>query len=275
MKKLKLILTSIATLTLSASLLAGCGTSQSKNSDDKAASASGKVLSDKKLTIAINATFPPFESVKVNSNGDKDYEGLDLDVIKYMSEDMGFTYEINDMKFSGLIGSLQSKRADVVISGISPTGERKENADFTDSYFFPKTAILSKKGSNITKETLKGKKVSTTFGTSYEKLAKSFDGVEVTSLDSSPAAVKELTSGRVDGAILDAQQCDSIIKEDSTLEKHIISDVQVPVEESFAIACQKDSELTKLFNDEIKKMKDNGKLNEIIKKWVGEEYTIK
>jgi ABC-type amino acid transport substrate-binding protein len=280
MKKLKLISTTIASLALCLTMLAGCGTSQSTSSKDsnatKTSDNSKKPLAGKKLALAINATFPPFESVKMDSNGNNTYVGMDIDIVNYLSQQMGFTYEISDMKFSGLVGSLQSKRADFVISGISPTAERKKNVDFTDSYFFPKTAILCKKGTNYTtKESLKGKKVSTSFGTTYEKLAKSIEGVEVSSVDSSTAAAQEVTSGRVDGAVLDALQCDKFVKADPTLEKHIIAETTIPVDESFAIACQKDSELTKLFNEEISKMKKNGKLNEIIKKWVGDEYIQK
>ncbi|MBP2652112.1 MAG: artP [Firmicutes bacterium] len=260
-------------------VLAGCGTNSSDNSANKPAAQStdaSKPLAGKKLVLAVNATFPPFESVKMDANGNKVFEGVDIDIVNYLAEQLGFTYEVTDMKFSGLVGALQSKRADFVISGISPTAERKENADFTESYFFPKTAILCKKGSNLTtKDSLENKKVSTSFGSTYEKLAKSIPGVEVVSVDSSTVAVQEVVNGRVDAAIIDALQSEKFLNADNTLEKHIISEETIPLDESFAIACQKNSELTKLFDAELAKMKQNGKLNEIIKKWVGDEYVVK
>ena len=77
----------------------------------------------KKLVVAINATFPPFESVK---EGTKDYSGIDIEIAQYIGKKLGKTVEFNDMKFASLVPTLQSGRADMIISGISPTAKRKK-----------------------------------------------------------------------------------------------------------------------------------------------------
>lgn len=97
--------------------LAGCGGDQ--KADSKAAAADGG-----KMVIAINSTFPPFESVK---EGTSDYTGIDIDIAEYIAKKTNKKIEFTDMKFASLVPTLQSGRADMIISAISPTDERKKS----------------------------------------------------------------------------------------------------------------------------------------------------
>ena len=81
--------------------IAGCGGGD-KAAENKPAADGGK------LVIAINSTFPPFESVK---EGTSDYTGIDIDIAQYMAKKMGKTAEFTDMKFASLVPTLQSGRA--------------------------------------------------------------------------------------------------------------------------------------------------------------------
>ena len=108
MKRNKALLFCCAVL-LAAGMLAGC------------ASAADKPLAGKHFKLAMNATFAPFESVSIKSDGKSEIVGFDVDLLNAMAADLGFTYEIKDMEFKGLIGELHSGRADFVISGLSPT----------------------------------------------------------------------------------------------------------------------------------------------------------
>lgn len=73
--------------------LAGCGGNDAKKE-------AGKTGGDgKKLVVAINATFPPFESVK---EGTKDYTGIDIEIAQYIGKKLGKTVEFQDMKFASL-----------------------------------------------------------------------------------------------------------------------------------------------------------------------------
>lgn len=81
-----------------------------------------------KWVVAINSTFPPFESVK---EGTKDYQGVDIDIAHYIAKKMNKKIEFTDMKFASLVPTLQSGRADVIISAISPTSEREKVVSFS------------------------------------------------------------------------------------------------------------------------------------------------
>lgn len=247
--------------------------SQNEQSSEKSdSSETEKPLQGKKLTLAINATFAPFESVKINGEGKTEFEGVDIDIANHLAEKLGFEMEITDMAFAGLIGALTSNRADFVISGISPTEERLKNVDFTTSYFFPSVAIISRKESAYKDESeLNGKKVAVPFGTTYEIKAKSIEGVEIASIDGTPAVIQELKNKRVDAAIIDGCQAAEFVKQNPDLQYSLFP-VERVIEESFAIATPKDSELLPTLDEALKEMMENGELDKIISKWLGEEY---
>lgn len=267
MKKSKIlwIVTGMLVLML---VVSGCGSkASSSNKTD-----SSKPLSGKTYTVAINATFPPFESTKINKNtGKTEYVGFDMDLLKQMSKDLGFKYKIKNMDFKGLVGAVQSNRADIIISGISPTAQRKKSVSFSNPYFQAKTAALYKKSDPYkTNASLKGVKVSTVFGTEYDNLAKAV-GAKVTSLDSSPAAIQELTNNSAKAVILDASQAAVKAKQNKKLSYSIL-DAEDKVSSDFAMAFPKGSKLTKTFNKEIKALKKDGTIKKLTVKWMGKQF---
>lgn len=233
-----------------------------------------KPFEGKHFVMATSANFPPLEYVTLDEKGQNKVVGFDIDLAAALSEELGFTYEIMNTQFSSLIGGLQSKRVDFIISGMSPTDERKKSVDFTNGYFFPKIAVISLKGDKEypTLKSLEGKKIATTFGTSYEKIAQGVKGAQLVSLENSVVSVQEVLSGRVDGAIVDGSHAAEFIKKQPKLTYHILTEKESPAtNSSFAIACQKNSPLTEEFNKALITLKENGKLNEIAVKWLGDE----
>ena len=97
--KMKSIFAFLATAML-AMMLVGCG-----GEKKDAAADAGK---GDKWVVAINSTFPPFESVK---EGTKDYQGVDIDIAHYIAKKMNKKIEFTDMKFASLVPTLQSGRA--------------------------------------------------------------------------------------------------------------------------------------------------------------------
>lgn len=233
-----------------------------------------KIFEGKHFVMATSANFPPLESLVLDENGQNKVVGFDVDLAEVLSKELGFTFEIMNTQFSSLIGGLQGKRVDFVISGMSATEERKQSIDFTNGYFFPKIAIISLKGDKEypTLKSLEGKKIATTFGTNYEKIAQGVKGAELVSLENSVVAVQEVLNGRVEGAIVDGRHAVEIVKKQPKLVYHILTGEEAQDSDSaFAIACQKNSPLTEEFNKALVTLKENGTLSKIAKKWLGEE----
>ena len=246
---------------LSALLIAGCGGSDTKK--DAAKGNDG----GKKLVVAINATFPPFESVK---EGTKDYSGIDIEIAQYIGKKLGRPVEFQDMKFASLVPTLQSGRADMIVSGISPTAKRKEVVSFSKPYYFPMKALIFKKGTGFKSlADLKGKKAGASMGTTYVKELKEAGGIEVTELDNTPLVVQDIKNSRLDAGLFDSAQASVFVKENPDLEMAIL-DLPVVNDDTFAIALPKDSKDVAKINDILKEMKSNGEFHKILVKYLGE-----
>ena len=146
MKMKKLAAVALAVV-MSVSMLAGCGSSNDKKSAESSTSANGtatvKTAKDGVLTMATNATFPPYESYEGN-----DIVGIDADIAKAIADKLGLKLEIQDMEFNSIITAVQSGKADLGLAGMTVTDERKQSVDFTDSYATGIQSVIVKEGSS-------------------------------------------------------------------------------------------------------------------------------
>lgn len=268
-KLLSIILASVMMMSFAA-----CGAKEEKPADGAATPSQEQPQAEGEKdentwVMAINATFPPFESVDEN-DGTK-YIGVDIDIANHIAEKLGKKLVINDMQFSALVPTMTSGRADIIVSGISPTAERLEVIDFSKPYFFPMNAIICAKGSNYTElASLEGKKIGVSMGTSYANVAKSVKGAEVLELDSTPLVIQEIVNGRCDAGIFDATQAAEFCKQNEGLESFVISS-NIELGDTFAIAVPKGAPYLEDINKVLDEMKTDGTLHDILVKWIGEE----
>ena len=97
-----------------------------------------------KLTIGTASGYPPYEFVDAAS-GDQSVIGIDIELAQAIADKLGVKLEVQDMNFSSLLTSLSAGKVDMAIAGISPTDERKETYDFSDSYLFADQSIIINK----------------------------------------------------------------------------------------------------------------------------------
>jgi polar amino acid transport system substrate-binding protein len=255
MKRIRFLLTAFLTTLLAIITFTACNPSSNTSS-------SGKPV----LTMATSADYPPYEFVD-SSSGSQSIMGFDVEIAKYIADKLGYELKINNIDFNGLIPSLQSKRADFVMAGMTPTPERKQNVDFSDIYYEAKNTIVAKKGSNLTtKESLSGKSVGVQLGSIQEGEAKKFKGANVKSLNRISEMIQELKSGRVNALIIEDTVAKGFIQSNPDLEFNLIPNEG---EAGSAIAFPKGSELPAKFNPILAELKSSGKLEELIKKWFG------
>ena len=254
-KVIGLFLTTI----LAVGLLAGCGESKSANAGDKT------------LVMATSADYPPFEYIETDKS--KEIIGFDVDLAKAIATKLGYEVKVEDMDFGGLVQSLKSGQADFVLAGMTPTEKRKKNVDFSDIYYTAQHMIISKKDSGIeTLEDLKGKTVGVQLGSIQEGKAEEINktvAIKVENRNRIPELIQELKAGRFDAIIIEDTVAKGYLEKEADLTNFTMSDD--PEEAGSAIAFPKDSELTNKFNSELKKMKENGELQELIVKWFGGE----
>lgn len=100
---------------------------------------------ENKIIVGTSADFPPFEYKDTNGN----IIGFDIDLIKKILTDEGYTVEVQDIGFDSLIPSLQTDKIDVIAAAMTITDERKQQVDFSNPYYDANQSVLVKTGSDV------------------------------------------------------------------------------------------------------------------------------
>ena len=94
-------------------------------------------------------------------------KGLDIDLANELAKRLGVKIAWSETPFAELIPSLQTKRADFIISGISDRASRRETADFVDYLVTgPQFFVLAESDAKVVID-LCGRKIGTTRSTSF------------------------------------------------------------------------------------------------------------
>ncbi|CAM3745116.1 transporter substrate-binding domain-containing protein [Alicyclobacillus pomorum] len=261
MKKTAWIST-MATSVALMSVLTGCGAPSSDNrtsSTGATPSAGGPTL-----VLATSADYKPYEFHDTSSGQDK-IVGFDMDVANAIAKQLHFNIKVEDMDFDGLIGALQSGRADFVIAGMTPTAERKKSVDFSDVYYQATNIVLTKKGHAVKSlDDLKGETVAAQLGSVQETAAKAIPGVKVESLNTIPNVVQEVVTNRAQAAVIEDTVAKGYVQNNPSLQINEIPGVK---SNGSAIAFPKGSKWVSKFNTAIEKMKQDGELQQLADKW--------
>lgn len=217
--------------------------------------------------MATSADYPPYEFVD-STSGSQEIIGFDVEIAEYITNELGYDLEIQNVDFNGLIPALQANRADFVMAGMTPTEERKQNVDFSDIYYEAKNTIVAVQGSDLTTaESLNGKTVGVQLGSIQEGAAKEIQGANVKSLNRISEMIQELKAGRVDALIMEDTVAAGFVSNNPDLQ---FNEIPTEGESGSAIAFPKGSELRDEFNTVLQEMQQNGTMEELVNKWFGE-----
>ncbi|KMK76664.1 ABC transporter substrate-binding protein [Alkalihalobacillus pseudalcaliphilus] len=251
------------TAVLSVGLLAACGTADDNNQG------SGETEVDENaetLVMGTSADYPPFESVDITTG---EYVGLDIDIAKHITSELGYNLKIENMDFSTLQPSLQSDRIDFAISAMNATPDRKENLDFSTEYYdaINEMVFLEEDG-YTTLEELEGLTIGVQLGSIQQDAAEELGeeyGFEVKPFDRIPETVQELQTGRIAGILME-----NSVAADYTERQDTLASFAIDTEDQggYAIAFNKGSDLVEEFNEVLDEMIESGLLEELINEWV-------
>jgi polar amino acid transport system substrate-binding protein len=145
---------------LAIALAAMIGTSQVANAD-----ALDDIKKSGKIRIAIDLGVPPYGMTDAQMQP----TGLDVEAAKALAKDWGLQFEHVPTTGASRIPSLQTGKADLVISSLSYTAERAKVIDFSKGYAVLRTVIAAPKGVTVKSlAELDGKTVGTVRGTTHD-----------------------------------------------------------------------------------------------------------
>ena len=258
-------------------IFTACGTDNSASSSNPNATKTEESVVDKikasgKLVMGTNAAFPPFEYVEVVDSKNQ-IVGFDIDIATEIAKELGVELEIKDINFQSLLIELEAGTIDMVAAGMTIKPDRLEQADFSDTYFNAKQAVIvleddDKINSAADLEGLKiGCQVSTTGQGVTEEITD-----KVSAYNAITQGVMDLQQGKLDAVIIDLEPAKAITAANKDSDKPVkyleFDDFEA---EDYAIALKKvssgDNELRDVVNTVLARIKSDGTYEELVNKY--------
>ena len=255
---MKKVLVLVLAAVLLCSCLISCGSTVDASKDVENIKAKGK------LVVGMECAYAPYNWAQPSANeftvplSDGSYaDGYDVRIAKAIADDLGVELVITPTVWDGLIPSLQSGAIDMIIAGMSPTEERKESIDFSDTYFDSNLVMVVKKDgayANATKiADFSGAKITGQLNTFHYDVIDQIEGVtKTTALEDFAALMTALKSGAIDGYVCEKPGAVSAVasNEDFAFVEFAEGNGFAcdPAESSISVGIRKDSSLTAEIN---------------------------
>lgn len=240
---------------------AACSDEKAPAANDGAAEATNGTL-----VMGTNAAFPPYEFVDENGN----VAGIDAEIAAAVAEKLGMNLEIKDMAFDSLITAVSTGNIDIVLAGMTVTPERMEAVNFTDSYATGIQVVIVKDGSEIASiDDLAGKKIGVQTGTTGDIYCAGDYGEDaVMRFDNGALAITALFNDQVDCVVIDNEPAKAFVEANEGLK---ILETEYITENYAAAIAKENTELLDNVNAALAELKEEGKLDEIIGKYIKAE----
>ena len=242
-------------------ILAGCGNGTTEDSS----AADGSAESDA-FVVGMEAGYPPFNwTQNDDSNGavkidgaDGYANGYDVQMAQKVADGLGKELVIVKTEWDGLVPALVSSKIDAIVAGMSPTDERKEAIDFSDSYYTTELVIVVKSdGAYANATTLADfadAKVTAQLNTLHYGVIDQIEGVQKQpAMDSFTSMRVTLESGTIDAYVSERPEAISASAANSAfkmIELNQADTFELSVADSeIAIGLIKESELKDQINE--------------------------
>lgn len=120
-----------------------------------------------------------------------------------LAEELGLALEVVKLEWDGLPPALESGKIDAIIAGMTPTPEREEQMDFSDSYYESDLVLVIRADSEFAEATsladFDGARVTAQLNTFHYELIDQIPNVEKqTAMDSVPTMISSVQSEKSD-----------------------------------------------------------------------------
>jgi ABC-type amino acid transport substrate-binding protein len=233
----------------------------------KASSGLERVQAAGMLRVAIDPSFPPFESV----SGAGEIEGLDVDLARAVAGHLGVQAHFVTTGYDALYDALTVGRADIIVSALYPDPARSQAFHFSHAYFDAGYVLVVSEGSAVTAmEDLEGRLVACVFGTTghgelLQRVRLMALPPVVLTVDDPITLTQLLHTGEADAVVTDRVSALVAAGEDPTLR---ILDPPI-TNEPYVIAVRKeDSSLAQAVDAALELLAADGTLDELVATWM-------
>jgi polar amino acid transport system substrate-binding protein len=221
-----------------------------------------------KLTVACDATWPPFEQVNEQT---KELDGFGPELMRAIAAKAGLDIELVNVGFDSLLAGVSQCQYDMAVSSITITEERKKTILFSDPYYAAGQIVTVRKDDDRikSKDDLPGKTVGGQIGTVGIDEANIIIGKDrVKTFDDVGLAFQALINGQIDAVIADNPVAQLYVNKN---KDRLQTAGPIFTNEYYGIAiCQKNAYLVPRVNAALKALKEEGFLDKLSKKWIGQ-----
>ncbi|UNM96647.1 transporter substrate-binding domain-containing protein [Ignatzschineria rhizosphaerae] len=223
-------------------------------------------LAQEKLTIGTNPAYPPFEYKGENN----ELLGFDIDLMNEVCNVLQKECVYSEQEFDALIPNLRLRRYDAVISGMDITEERAKQLAFSEPYYLNYSIYVSTADKADSIKNVEEMKIGVLSGSTHQQYIRdTYKDAKVSVYPQYPSAMSDLALGRVDVVFGDGEVVRDYIKEN---DKLVVVGEKVTDPKYFGQGLGigvglRNKALVEEINGALKTIKENGKYDEIYKKW--------
>ena len=234
------------------------------------------------LKMATNAAFPPYEYKDDNNQ----FAGIDVEIAQLIADELGMRLEIYDIEFGSIIGGVQTGKYDIGMAGMTVTPERLQSVNFSNTYATGIQSVIVKDDCPYTSfedfytgfdadENPAGVKDGINIGVQQDTTGDiyssdvpakwGFGEDNVVRYKTGAEAVMALKTGKVTAVIIDNEPAKAFVQANTGLK---ILDGEYANEDYAICVAKENTELLDKINTALNKLTSNGKVQEIIDKYI-------
>ena len=251
--------------------LAACGGGGESAEPEEHGGKLAEIQEKGKIVVCTDAAWAPFEYIGANG----EVTGVDIELANYIAEQLGVELEVSNIAFDSISTYLANNEADLALACITITEERKEQMAFTDPYTTVQQYMVVTADSDIaTMNALAGKMIGTHLGTTGDFLVSDEvsegvlkdSGAQNNQYKQLPDAAEELKSGTLSAIVCDSVLAENLVTANGDALKcfpvKYADGTEAEVEQIGAAMAKGDDEFTAKINEIIKKLVDDGQIEE-------------
>jgi polar amino acid transport system substrate-binding protein len=233
-----------------------------------------RILKKGTLVVGITGAQPPLNATAK----DMKIIGLDADMARLISDNLGVKLEFAKFPFAELLPALEKGKIDMIISGMTMTLERNRTVAFVGPYYISGKGILTTTGKISTLQDPQGlnkpeyKVAALTDSTSQALVKAALPKAELVTVQNYDAAIAMLHEGKIDALVADYPFCAYTAFRNQ--DKGLLAAESKLNNEPLGIAVPEDALLINWLQNFLLVLNGSGTLQLMNKRWFGDKAWI-